>query len=283
VDVNGGDNFRYYVDAFGGMTELHFEVSMASGSRSMEVFLNGSPTGMILSATVGTAPRNGTEPDRYGVELPPVTLNLWPGINEIVLQDNQGTDEFDMHRVRLVRIQDGNCFDGDTNNGETDVDCGGPFCEGCDVGQICGQDVDCASFDCEANMCQEPEDPVGGPCDLSTAIDMGTHGASTFTTSNACLKLTQYPVWWAPRPVKIRRDGGTVDMSFTWDNRGAGCAPNAFGSGMYSSGVDEVIIGDGVDEQTSTPLNESTVSGACPTLIKLNGDGTPVQIRWWGN
>lgn len=47
------------------------------------------------------------------------------------------------------------CFDGVVNQGETDVDCGGP-CGGCDAGQACDADVDCASKACVAGTCVAP-------------------------------------------------------------------------------------------------------------------------------
>jgi hypothetical protein len=45
------------------------------------------------------------------------------------------------------------CDDGLQNGAETDVDCGGPDCPGCDEGGSCGVDDDCASGACEAGAC----------------------------------------------------------------------------------------------------------------------------------
>jgi hypothetical protein len=166
VDVNSGDNFRYVVDAFGGMTELHFEISKLNGYRSVEVFLNNNATGQYLTAFPAEAPRVGTQPNRTGLLLPPITLNLLPGINTIDLVDNQGTPELDMHRVLLVRSEAGTCFDLTQNGGETDLNCGGPYCAPCGTGESCDVDSDCVSSDCEGNVCQPPAipDPSSGPC-----------------------------------------------------------------------------------------------------------------------
>jgi hypothetical protein len=48
------------------------------------------------------------------------------------------------------------CSDRRQDNQETDVDCGGPNCKGCDVGQRCGNNFDCVSghFCTSAHVCQ---------------------------------------------------------------------------------------------------------------------------------
>ena len=50
------------------------------------------------------------------------------------------------------------CFDGQTNGGETDVDCGGPCAtiEGqtCAAGQTCASGADCSSNVCSGSVCQ---------------------------------------------------------------------------------------------------------------------------------
>lgn len=45
------------------------------------------------------------------------------------------------------------CFDNVKNGRETDVDCGGEDCRGCEDGQACGIDVDCSSKSCTADVC----------------------------------------------------------------------------------------------------------------------------------
>jgi hypothetical protein len=60
--------------------------------------------------------------------------------------------------------------------GETDLDCGGPECRGCDLGQHCLASTDCVQGDCLDGTCQEPgcengaqdagetDFNCGGPC-----------------------------------------------------------------------------------------------------------------------
>lgn len=47
------------------------------------------------------------------------------------------------------------CSDGILNQGETDDDCGGPNCPGCDEGQNCVVNSDCMDNNCQAGICQQ--------------------------------------------------------------------------------------------------------------------------------
>jgi hypothetical protein len=48
------------------------------------------------------------------------------------------------------------CNDGIDNGAETDVDCGGGRCTGCQDGQMCQQDSDCLSLSCMGAICRPP-------------------------------------------------------------------------------------------------------------------------------
>ena len=48
------------------------------------------------------------------------------------------------------------CVDGLKNGEESDVDCGGPACEGCLDGEECDADMDCGSFFCGEHVCVTP-------------------------------------------------------------------------------------------------------------------------------
>ncbi len=81
------------------------------------------------------------------------------------------------------------CADGTQNFDESDVDCGGGECPGCDIGQSCASGSDCESDYCNASLCAHPEcgdavkngsedcDPGGaesGVCDADcTAVACG--------------------------------------------------------------------------------------------------------------
>ena len=47
------------------------------------------------------------------------------------------------------------CSDGIRNGNETDVDCGGSLCTGCDVGSSCRADIDCESNYCLNGKCED--------------------------------------------------------------------------------------------------------------------------------
>ena len=50
------------------------------------------------------------------------------------------------------------CEDGVQNGNETDVDCGGGDCPGCNTGETCVDDADCASFECKEAACFDIDD-----------------------------------------------------------------------------------------------------------------------------
>jgi len=58
------------------------------------------------------------------------------------------------------------CTDGIQNEGETDVDCGGPNCGGCANGKNCGGDTDCLSGHCCEGTCRDIQTDAGncGSC-----------------------------------------------------------------------------------------------------------------------
>jgi hypothetical protein len=47
------------------------------------------------------------------------------------------------------------CTNGSADNWlETDVDCGGGYCNGCATGGVCFSDADCASTSCVGGLCE---------------------------------------------------------------------------------------------------------------------------------
>ncbi|MBX3187214.1 MAG: hypothetical protein KF819_09370 [Labilithrix sp.] len=68
--------------------------------------------------------------------------------------------------------------DGKKNNGETDVDCGGPNAPKCDDGKTCAGDTDCATGYCDpANICKAPRYDDGVKNGDETDVDCGGTGA----------------------------------------------------------------------------------------------------------
>ncbi len=72
-----------------------------------------------------------------------------------VSSDSCGGAEASLDAWIWVRAAD-TCADGVLNGGEVDVDCGGPLCPRCEIGQNCDDDADCLSNNCAADNCDFP-------------------------------------------------------------------------------------------------------------------------------
>jgi hypothetical protein len=94
----------------------------------------------------------------------------------------------------------GTCFDGQQNQGEEGVDCGGP-CQACPT------------------------------CTAQNATELAWHGWPKTVPVNACTKVSAYPWWWGTRTMKLETAGGTsYPVPFTWYNT---CS-NSGGSGVFT-------------------------------------------------
>ncbi len=65
------------------------------------------------------------------------------------------------------------CGDGLANQGETDIDCGGPNCGPCGDGQGCAQNSDCVSQSCASGLCIQPSCGDGVTNADETDVDCG--------------------------------------------------------------------------------------------------------------
>jgi hypothetical protein len=65
------------------------------------------------------------------------------------------------------------CIDHLQNSEESDVDCGGADCAGCDDGQRCGGDADCISSVCQNQRCAPPAANDGRTNGTETSRDCG--------------------------------------------------------------------------------------------------------------
>jgi len=80
------------------------------------------------------------------------------------------------------------CDDGVKNGGESDVDCGGPDCGGCDPGASCGGQDDCASGVCQSGACAAPSCSDGVENGQETDTDCGGPDCSACSTGQSCQK-----------------------------------------------------------------------------------------------
>lgn len=65
------------------------------------------------------------------------------------------------------------CEDGVQSGEQTDVDCGGPNCEPCELGQMCEVNEDCNSNACAQGICVEPACNDGAQTGDQTDVDCG--------------------------------------------------------------------------------------------------------------
>ena len=74
----------------------------------------------------------------------------------------------------MMRCNAPGCGDGHAQNGaETDIDCGGGTCIGCDPGETCGVGTDCLSGVCMAGVCVAPTCTDGVANGSETGVDCG--------------------------------------------------------------------------------------------------------------
>jgi hypothetical protein len=69
------------------------------------------------------------------------------------------------------------CRDGQQGYQETDVDCGGEFCPGCELGRACNRDSDCLpSLLCDQGTCKHAPTCTNGTADFYTESDVDRGG-----------------------------------------------------------------------------------------------------------
>jgi hypothetical protein len=174
------------------------------------------------------------------------------------------------------------CTDARLSGDESAVDCGGTEldCPRCEDGRACASSSDCASGRCDGAVCASCEDglqtgdelgvdcgssQVGCAacprCSVESSIDLGTVGAVTSVTANACVRITMFPVY-APTLIESY-DGGPYPVPFSWRQECTGQAGSAVFEGPFQM---LALTGLGVD---------------CPVLVELGGSDAPLQLRWF--
>lgn len=117
----------------------------------------------------------------------PGSGNFTPGIST---QQESGSQEDSS--VVLERVA---CSDGVRNHRETDVDCGGPVCQGCNLGKRCRGGIDCRSnlcaeercVQCETDeQCAEPDGCRVGRCSQHKCISKTKAEGSRCNDGNPC-------------------------------------------------------------------------------------------------
>jgi hypothetical protein len=84
-----------------------------------------------------------------------------------------------------------NCSDGIKNQDETDIDCGGVSCSGCDAGEDCSTSYDCLSTICSGGVCYETPGNVSLHLSLGDN-DPGNHVWNDSSGYNVMMQLEVY-------------------------------------------------------------------------------------------
>jgi hypothetical protein len=120
-----------------------------------------SPTGFTTTAastsagTDGTDTTDGTDSDRTTGDTDPT-----------------GHETETMGGTTMAPVLP-TCDDGEQNQDESDVDCGGPNCPPCAAGSMCADDSDCATESCVGNVCITPACDDGVKNGDETDVDCG--------------------------------------------------------------------------------------------------------------
>lgn len=120
--------------------------------------------------------------------------------------DNNSTNDPDASDVSQLSDAESDtqaqisCDDGLTNGVETDVDCGGAVCRGCDLGQGCVR-----GEDCDSDVCQE------GVCVAASCEETGCPNADETCYKGACVASCAVSADCGETAVFACVDGACVD------------------------------------------------------------------------
>lgn len=171
-----------------------------------------------------------------------------------------------------------NDTDGKKNNGETDVDCGGPNAKKCAVGKACATGPDCGLGYCPAMTCVAPTatDAVqnGSETDVDCGGDALTHEAASVPAAPKC------------DVAKTCAADTDCDSAVCAGNKrcveGPSCRPL---HGGYTCGVGEVGAADAVHESCCKSLavpNLTMMQGGAAKQVYLDKyEITAGRIRAW--
>ena len=84
----------------------------------------------------------------------PCTLGLNCSVDEDCISGYCNKTTGVCQNMSMLPYAIGNCSDGIRNQDESDIDCGGTICSGCDINRSCLIDEDCAEGSCIDNSCE---------------------------------------------------------------------------------------------------------------------------------
>lgn len=99
-------------------------------------------------------------------------------------------------------------------------------------------------------------------CDEATATVLGTMNSNITVASNACLKMTLPTEQTWIKKLTLQPDSGMYPLPFSWSN----CGTNS--TGVLTANYANSVL--------------DPVTAQCPIFVKLGGNGSPVNVQWWG-
>ena len=152
------------------------------------------------------------------------------------------------------------CDDGEMNQDETDVDCGGSTCDACRVGEMCGAPSDCTTMLCDMGACQPmPTCDDGAMNGMETDVDCGGMMCAACDEGEMCGENDDCTTAFC--------DGGTCTTPVCGDGAVEGletCDEGSGGTPMETADCDvdctAVMCGDGL--QNISALEECDGDGA---------------------
>jgi hypothetical protein len=138
----------------------------------------GDPSGSTAAPTTGvgttTVDTTGDTGDTTGDTTSPVDSSTGDSTSGSSTGESTGS-------TGMVDL----CANGELDQDETDIDCGGATCAGCQDGQVCLANEDCVSVVCTGGLCVTPECLADADCaGLDDACNTGTCDLVAF----ACVK-----------------------------------------------------------------------------------------------
>lgn len=172
------------------------------------------------------------------------------------------------------------CEDATKNGDETDIDCGGPVCGGCDLDGDCATDTDCLSGSCDAGTCiastcedakkngsETDIDCGGGECDTcldGETCELGDDCGSGVCDANVCLAAACDDVVQNGDETDLDCGGGTCD----------GC-----GSGLDCVLPDDCQSGVCTGDACASPSCGDGVQNGLETGVDCGGNNcAPCQL-----
>ena len=189
-------------------------------------------------------PKNDTKlpnTDELSVTLPGVTTggNLYLKVTGTGVVPVGGACQ-----AQAAQVVAPNCVDNIRNQGETDVDCGGPTtCNRCAAGKVCNANGDCQSSACQSGVCLAQATCTDGLADgTETDVDCGgmnlcprcADGKTCGNPGDCQNSVCTSNVCQAPTCTDAVRNDGETDV----DCGGTNACPRCASGGQCSGGSD---------------------------------------------